>query len=210
MKNELPFDLNSGIYKLEWEQGYFYYGQTQNFIQRKSAHLSRLNKGTHKNIRITRLFLKYGLPKFIIIESCEIKYLDIVEQKYLDKHVNNKMCCNIETIANSGARGCKRSIETIERMRKSQFGKKLSKEHKEAIRQTLKLRIENGLAIGLSRPGEKNPYFGKKHSAETKEKMKIKKLETGKSKIVLNIETGIYYYTAKEAAKSIGKSIGYL
>ncbi len=209
--NTLPFDLNSGIYKLEWEQGYYYYGQTQNFIQRKSQHLSRLKIGTHKNIRITRLYLKYGLPKFIIIEACEIKDLDIVEQKYLNNHVDNRMCCNIETIANSGARGCKRSPETIERNRKAQLGKKLSEKHKASIKETLRLRKLNGLPMGgLSRYGISNPYFGRKHSQETKDKMKLKNIEKGRTKLILNLETGIFYFTAQEAGESINKNKGYI
>lgn len=46
--------------------------------------------------------------------------------------------------------------------------------------------------ISEATKGEKNPFYGKFHSEETLSKM---------GKLVLNLETGIFYTTAKEASK---------
>lgn len=58
--------------------------------------------------------------------------------------------------------------------------------------------------------GDKNPFYGKKHTQETREKMSKKAKERFKNgnkwsgKIVLNIETGIYYDSARDASECLG------
>lgn len=59
--------------------------------------------------------------------------------------------------------------------------------------------------MSLKSKGEKNAMFGKKHSAETilKIKQNRSKPKNKKGKIVLNIETGIFYESAKKASMSL-------
>jgi len=56
------------------------------------------------------------------------------------------------------------------------YGKKLSKESRKSISDTLKLRYASGSLTSpfkyMNTAGENNPFFGKKHSEETKEKMR--------------------------------------
>ena len=65
----------------------------------------------------------------------------------------------------------------------------------------IKLSEETRRKISESLRGEKNPFFGKNHSEESKQKM---------SKIVLNTETGIFYTGVKRASESIGMRDGKL
>ncbi len=208
-------ELKSGIYKLEWSNGHFYYGQTQNFVQRKSAHLSRLKKRTHTNIRITRLSDKYGLPKFSIIEYVELINLDKVEQIYLDTYISDRKCCNISIIAQN-SRGVKRSEETKKKLSIARKGKKLSQEHKDSISKGLFKAYATGRVILPPRYGILNSYFGKHHPPEIRLKMKEKKSgmyfggDNPRAKLVLNFETGIFYDCMLHAAKSISISASYM
>jgi len=193
-----------GIYKLEWEQGYFYYGQTQSFIQRKSSHLSRLKNGTHNNRKISRIYKKYGVPKFLIIENCDNCEYNNREQFYLNLSKGNKFCCNIEMIA-TGARGMVRSKATRLKISLKHKGKTLTAEHKKAISEGGLRRKEKGYKQP-KKYGKDNHYFGKKHSEEIRIKMRKSKNvgeNNSKAKIVLNLETGIYYGCGADAAKSI-------
>jgi group I intron endonuclease len=66
-----------------------------------------------------------------------------------------------------------------------------------------------------SNTGEKNHFWGKHHSDESKGKMSRSKIgllvgeRNGSSKIVLNIQTGIFYVSMNEALDSLGGTISY-
>lgn len=98
-------------------------------------------------------------------------------------------------------------------------GKKLTEEHKAKI---VRFGKDNG-NYGKGLPGVLNGMYGKKHSDETKRKISLankghkhsadlkdnmSKMNTGggnpRARIVLNMETGIYYDCGKDAAFSIG------
>ena len=54
------------------------------------------------------------------------------------------------------------------------------------------------------RTGEKNPFFGKRHTKESNAKRSLYSGEKhAKAKIILNLETGVYYFGAGEASKAI-------
>ena len=193
----------SGIYKMYWENNdYFYYGQSVNISYRKSSHKNSLLKGIHKNRKVQSVFNKYGLPIFDIVELCTIDMLDEREQLYLDAHHSDKNCCNINKLATS-SKGIKQTLESIEKNRISHL---------------------------LIFDGDKNPFFGKKHSDETKALLSLMKKgkpipqfinriptkvtqETRdklsairkyggapKAKIVLDVNSGVFYSCAKEVS----------
>lgn len=143
--------IKSGIYKMYWNNNeYYYYGQAVKLSHRKSCHISEMLKGKHKNAKIQSIFNKHGLPEFEIVERCEVQFLDEREQHYIDIHHGNKFCCNINRLATS-SKGTKQSPETIEKNRLSHLN---------------------------MFDGEKNPFYGKKHSEETRKK--ISQIRTGK------------------------------
>jgi group I intron endonuclease len=189
--------MKSGIYKLEWPSGYFYYGQAQDLDKRRQVHLFKIRGKYHDNKFIQRVCDKYGEPKFVIMEFCRIGSLDKKEQKYLDLHFKNKKCCNQSPTASS-CRGIKRSEATKEKLRQFRAGKFKGKENP-----------------NYGNRGKKNPIFGIVRSARTRKLMGDSQLgelncmygRKGKdsisSKIVLNTETGIFYECVREAAETI-------
>jgi len=91
-------------------------------------------------------------------------------------------------------RGFKHSDETKKILREKNIGKKMSEATINKMKNSLKGRVcskETRMKIG-------NAVRGFKHSEETKLKVTL-----CSSKLVLNYETGIYYDSAKIAAKSI-------
>lgn len=199
------FYMNSGIYKIHWpEYGYFYYGQSVNLIARKHSHFSCLKRGKHPNVTIQRLYDKYGLPEFDVIEYCDIELLDTKEQYWIDSGIKNRSCCNMSPTASSH-RGIKRSSETKERIRQAKIGTIMSDEYKEKKRVEMLKRYENGWRPKTLK-GKKNPFYKKKHDLITKMIMSQKKIgiydldKNPRAVMVVNIETGIFYGSIKEAA----------
>ena len=162
-------DIKSGIYKIFWNNNpYFYYGQAVNLTKRKNSHFGTMRLGKHKNPKIQNIFNKYGLPSFEIIEKCELSLLDQKEQIYIDMHFNNSFCCNINPLATS-SKGVKHSAETIEKNRLSHL--KICEK-------------------------EKNPFYGKKHTLETRKKIsdskknkKFPKISQSKKGTIASSET---------------------
>lgn len=123
---------SSGVYIAKWVgTDYFYIGQSVNLYKRKLSHLRCLKKGLHQNKKINYVSKKYGIPVFYILELCEIKYLNVIEQKYLDKYFDNcNKCLNVVSTAGS-CRGYKhkpRSKEYREKLSKSLKGKIVSED----------------------------------------------------------------------------------
>lgn len=111
-------------------------------------------------------------------------------------------------IANTGKpnkyKGLKRSKEECENIRKGSIGKKLSEEHKQKISD----RNSGVLSHLFGKFGEEHHCWGRKHSEETKEK--IKAASTGanssQAKKVIDTDTGFIYNTVVEASLAFGIS----
>ncbi len=198
----------AGIYRLYWpKQGYFYYGQSNNLHIRKLRHFRALKDNKHYNKFVQRVFNSYGEPEFQIVELCELTNLDNREQFYISANFNNKLCCNASPSAGYSQRGIKRSQETKNKISISKTGIK----HSESVREDARKRMNKRYAEGFKvKPliGELNGFYGRKHSEETKSKWKgrsnnFKGDKNPKARIVVNTQTGIFYTTIKDAAKSI-------
>ena len=145
--------IKSGIYKISWDNNpYFYYGQAVDLKRRKSTHLESIKKGKHRNPKMQSVYNKYGEFKFEPIVYADLMHLDFLEQRYLDQHFDNTNCCNLCPKASSSK------------------GRVYSGDGLEAIRKAAKNRA--------SLSGTNNPFFGKKHTSETKQK--ISDLKRGK------------------------------
>jgi group I intron endonuclease len=169
-----------------------YVGQTVNkFYKRWNSHCSKL-----KNFIINNAIRKYGKNNFIkyIYYDIPILLLDYFE-KDLIKNLNT-LVPNGYNLQNGGNKNKTHHKITIEKLRKSHLGKKLTEETKKKIslknkgkiisnKTKLKISIANsGKNNGMyGRVGKNNPKWGKKLSKEIRDK--ISKRLTGR-KIKLN------------------------
>lgn len=176
----------SGIYGFKWNNNdYTYIGQSVNLYNRARGHKQMLNRGIHHNIKIQRVFNRYGMPEIYLIELCGIEDLDFVEQKYLDIYFDGcNKCLNILKIASSSIghkmppkskeyreaaskrmKGVKKSPEHVEKMRLVNTGKVISQQTKDKISKALKGRVfsdEHIKNMGISCKGR---VFSETHRA---------------------------------------------
>jgi group I intron endonuclease len=163
-----------GIYKLNWlESGYFYIGQSIDIQNRFNRHKHLMINNKNKSGFIQSVYNKYGMPSFEILEECLYDDLNSREQHYLDLHFDDDKCCNLNKNAVS-SKGHKYSKETIERMKM--------------------------LRAGSQKKGKENPNYGRKASIESRKKMSEaqKGDKSNKARIVLDTESGVFYYCLKE------------
>lgn len=151
----------SGIYKiLNIVTGDFYIGSAMNIRSRISKHKSMLKNKQHVNPILQNAWNKYGPDAFTIeiLEETTKEQNLLVEQKYLDML---KPKYNIALSATSPMLGRKQTSEWCKNHSKLMTGRK---------------RPDQSITF----LGEKNPFYGKKHKAETIQKMR-EKLINGKT-----------------------------
>lgn len=170
----------SGIYMIENQiNGMRYIGQSDNIPKRWTQHRSNLRGNRHENDHLQKAFNKYGEDAFTfqVLEEMPVQFLDVAEIwwiNYLDtfKHGYNM------TAGGEATRG----------LVPWNKGKHRSDRIKKILSDCAK-----------QRTGEKNSFFNKKHTAETK-----KKISAMRSIPVREVETGIVYPSAKAADEAHG------
>ena len=156
--------MNCGIYKITSPSGKIYIGQSRNLKGRY-----KLYKSEHcvKQAKLYASFKKYGFEKhsFVILEFCSLELLNEKEKYYISLYdtFNSKHGMNLTSGGDS-----KRTIseETKVKISKGNKGRKrpdLSAMNKERCT-GVPLSKDRANKLGLL-------MLGKKHSAETKEKM---------------------------------------
>lgn len=154
-------DCNSGVYKItrrvDGKEDKVYVGSSTNIKRRWKTHFGTLKNGTHKNLHLQRSYDQYGDECFFyeIIECVSPNKKDLMqaEQYWMDfyESYNIEKGYNVSPSAYTTL-GFKYSQETKELFSKQRKGKKR---------------------------GEENPFYGKKHTKESLEKMReIKKGKT--------------------------------
>lgn len=190
-----------GIYKIISPTNKIYIGQSIDIYKRWCTYY-QLNSKTKRQPKLYRSFKKYGVKThtFEIIENCSIGLLNERERHWQEYYnsINLGLNCIYQE---TNYKKRKVSQQTRDKIRKANLGKKPNKETIE------KLRIR---MIG-------NSYVkGKKRDDKVKEKIskRMKEISKGKnnnmynrfaednpnSKIILNTETGIYYFGSKDAS----------
>jgi hypothetical protein len=118
----------------------------------------------------------------------------------------------------TGNRGKKRSEESRIKQSLSTIGVKKSENHRENIRLARLGKThseESKIKMSLNSKGRSSWNKGKSFSTESKEKMSASKKgkrklgENSNAKLVLNVLTGIFYTSLKEAANSIEMGYSY-
>jgi group I intron endonuclease len=206
------------IYKITNPKGAIYIGSTNNINRRK---LDYKYLRCSKQIKIFRSLKKYGFDNhnFEVITSCDLKDIYFYENYYgLVYNVLESKNLNLK-LPKSDDRFISISKETRIKIGLAHKGKIISEEQKTSMRLNLKKwNYENGHSMLGKTPwnkgknflkGELNPMFGIKRSEEWKKnhsdncKIRNKKNEFhNKSKIVLNLENGVFHFTAREAAET--------
>lgn len=194
----------SGIYKITNPKGKVYIGQSVNPIQRLK-HYKRLD--CKEQPKIYNSLKKYGIEShtFEVIHFCTIQELNDFERYYQELYnvIKNGLNCRL-TITND--RSGFFSNETKLKMSIAQKGRVVSEKSK--------LKMSN--ARKGTRTGLENPFFNKNHTLETKQKISLKLkgkrkgLENNNSRIILDINNGIFYYSVNDLYKYLNYSKSYI
>lgn len=218
-----------GIYRIRnLISGKCYYGSSKEIEKRWKRHKNELSKNKHNNTLLQRAWNKYGCENFIfdLVEECEEELLLEVEQKYIDlkpeynigiksgggdnisKNPNKDLI--VENIK-KGSKIWRDSISDDER--RDKFSKPLNKNPNWKGGVTYKyckcgVRIKpiNDSCIKChNKSGENNPFFGKRHSEDTKNRLsKIRKGSYNGDQNIPILIDGIEYRSAGEASKKLG------
>lgn len=190
-----------GIYKITSPTKKVYIGQSINIQKRFLSYKSMSN--CKNQVALYNSFLKHSPEKhkFEILCECETFELNDKERFYQDLYsvTNNKgLNCRLTKSSDRNGKGRKQTFEEIQNRVLKITGKKRTEEHKIHSR-NIKL-------------GVLNPMFGKKikESSKILQREKLSGEYNYLSKIILNVDTGIYYYGLNEASKSINMSKGCL
>lgn len=173
------------IYKIEnLVNGKKYIGQTQNYRIRQNAHITKLRRGVHDNDHLQKSFDKYGEENFSIevLEKCEIKTLDQREEYWINKYntTDTSLGYNIKFGGNS-SRGHKMSVLAKQHMSENHadFSGENNPMYGTSLYDVLNEDqiIKWKTKISKSAKGDKNSFYGKKHSDDTKKQISIKNKE---------------------------------
>lgn len=205
--------MKTGVYRFTCgDNGCFYIGSAVNIAKRKRDHLRALRAGTHINVRLQRVFNKYGENSFefhVIYTDSEDEARSL-EQRLLNKHHGKSKCMNISNGAKGGNTllGHPNSAAIRKRIAKkvsqantgNQYnaGRPKSEAHRQKISDFAK-----------TRTGERNAFFGKQHSDKTKRRLARVAKQRAESGILpsntLRVKIGkTVYRSASEAAKYVG------
>ena len=167
-----------GIYKITSSNGRIYIGQSRN-INKRFTQYKRL--GCEKQPRLYNSFIKYGVDDhtFEIIEECEVEQLNIRERYYQDLY---------DVTSKQGLNCTLQETDILPRV----FSEITKQKGKNKVIPE-DVRIKMSLAKKDKYDGENHPFYGKTHSDETKEKMKL-----AKTKKVINTITNEIFSSSDE------------
>ena len=220
-----------GIYKIEnLVNGKRYYGSSKNIDKRWRDHKNQLRAGKHGNYYLQRAWVKYGEDKFSfeIIEECRVETLLEREQHYLNMFPEY----NIGIKSSGGdnlSKNPKRSeiIAKMTNATRKRYDSMDEQERKEKHSQPMDenpnwkggasisfceecgMRISQGANrckahIVYDRQFEKNPFYGKTHSEETKKKLSEKRMGKKPTNITQVKIDSILYESLAEASRQTG------
>lgn len=178
-----------GIYKILSPSGKVYIGQSIN-IEKRFRMYKNFNKSNESQIKLMRSFRKHGVKNhvFTIIESCLFDQLNKRERYWQDKYdvLDRNKGLNL-ILTSTDILPTKVSEETKEKLRKSFKGRKtlpFTKEHKQKLSES---------HMGHIHPEERKKKMSKTHV--------LRRAKHHKARIILCLETGIFYDTLRDAAE---------
>lgn len=190
-------EIICGVYKIVNKvNNKIYIGSSVNILERWIAHKYRLRLGEHGNQYLQRTYDKYGMDnlQFSIIEECSIELLTQREQYWIDYYGglgssilynmkepegDHKVLPEVVEKIKQKLSGRPVSNEVVQKILRSREGYRHSEETKRKISQANKGKViskETREKISKARKGRMtgsdNPFFGKHHSEETKQKLR--------------------------------------
>lgn len=189
-----------GIYKITSPTGRIYIGQSRHINKRFNVYKNGHCKDQPK---LYNSLTKYGWDSHSKeVFPCAESELNRLETEYIILFDSRNTIAGLNLQAGGDART--HSQESIDKMRLARLGKKAS----EATIIKMRL-VRKGARKGVKhseshRINNRNARLGKKAKQSTKDKMTAQRIGelNHKAKIVLNLETGIYYGCIKDAAKT--------
>jgi group I intron endonuclease len=216
-----------GIYRIRNViNGKCYYGSSKNIEKRWVRHKNDLNKNKHINCILQRAWEKYGEDNFIfeVVEECEVNMLFQIEQKYIDLNPEYNIGLKSsggDNLTNNPKReiiienikiGTKKWLDGLtDKEKKEKFSKPLDKNPNWRGGRTYSY-CECGKKIGYGhthcnkcrpRSNTNNPFYGRTHSKEVKDKAKermIGNIPSNRSPIVIN---DVNYESYNHASKCL-------
>lgn len=188
-----------GIYKITNPNGKIYIGQSVNIKKRFNNYRWLCN--SRNQIILNRSFKKYGIENhnFEIIEECLIENLNERERYWQEYYsVISSQNLNCKLTSTDFKKGMVSEL-TKKKISMGNKGKKRSETHINILKSNWLGRKHSKESIDKMKKNNARANLGKKFSLETR--MKISKNnKKHHSKLVLNIETGIFYDSIKEAS----------
>lgn len=195
------------IYKLTSPSGKSYIGQTIDYKRRRASFLNKHCYYSGK--RLDNAVKKHGAETFsyeIIVQVYgdtkeELREkLDELEKYYIAKYDSYRNGYNM-TEGGSGSKGCFQTKESRKKISLSRIGKLSPNKGKTLTEHQRKMLSE----YAKTRIGEKNPFYGKAHSLDTKTRIR-----QANSKAVLQLDKETEkvlreFSSAKEAGSYFGK-----
>jgi group I intron endonuclease len=188
-----------GIYKITSPSNKVYIGQSIDIERRFNSY----NKLSHcnKQRKLYNSFLKYGVNNHIfeIIEECNIELLNKKERYYQEFYdvLNNGLNC---LLTKTNDRSGKMSDESRLKMSIKLIGNKktLGLKRSEKQKQMISNRMLGNIPwnLGIKRTDVELSNMSKNR------KGKMKGVDNHTSKLILNEQTGIYYFGIREASNS--------
>lgn len=225
----------SGIYRIvNLKNGKFYLGSSKNINRRWSIHKSALKHNKHHCAYLQRSWNKYGRENFafeILKEMPDANETELFSEETkltleLKPHYNIGAVGGGDNITNNPNRddiirkitdGLHTKIKTLtEEERKERWGRSgdtnpnwqggISKYY--CVDCNVEISYRHERCIDCSKKGKNNPFYGKKHSEESKRKSSLKmkgRMPSNTNPIVLN---GVSYTSQADAARKLNVSIG--
>jgi group I intron endonuclease len=189
----LGFFIMIGIYKITSPSKKVYIGQSIN-IEKRFKYYNRIS--CEEQPKLYNSLKKYGVENHIfeIICECEITELNELERYYQELYNCIKKGLNCMFTKSKHFNG-KHSEETKNKMSLSSIGQKATFGFKGKNHSLESKTIMSKKAIGHKR------CLGMKRNCEQIKNISLSKIgNKSKSKLVLDLETGIYYASAKETS----------